>query len=267
MAHLKRYAMPKDWPVARKTETWIVKPRPGPHSMAGSIPLQLILRDMLHVANSAKEARAILNSGAILIDKKVRKDPKFPVGLMNIIEIPTSKQYFRVTVGKNGMKLEKIPGNDAAIKLCRINGKRKMKGGHEQLNLHDGRNIIAGKKSPYRAGDSVAIELPGQKIIRHYPLERGTEAFICAGRNCGAEGKIKGLNPRKGMLEKSTAVIESGGKDIETLIGYIFPGSFRQSRREAHKAEHKTGPKAIAAKTKPKDIAKPSAKKGKRGSK
>ena len=29
MGHLKRYAMPKFWPLPRKGKTWVVKPLPG----------------------------------------------------------------------------------------------------------------------------------------------------------------------------------------------------------------------------------------------
>ncbi len=225
MAHLKRYAMPKEWPLARKRETWVVRPAPGPHALKKCIPLQVILRDILGFAETANEAKGIVKAGKILVDKKPRKEPKFPVGLMDIVEIPESRKQFRVKAGKVGLELEKISGEETNLKLCMITGKSTIRGGLLQLNLHDGRNILAGKKCHYKCGDSILIELPDQKIIRHFSFEKGTPAFITAGRNMGAEGIIKKVNRRKNMLEKGTVVVESHGREIETLIKYVFPGT------------------------------------------
>jgi len=227
MAHLKRYAMPKHIPLPRKTETFIVRAMPGPHKIAWSMPLQVLLRDVLKLAETAAEARIILRAGKVLVDKKPRKEPKFPVGLMDVIEIPELGQQFRIVSGKRGMELEKITGDESKTKLCRILGKTVIKGGVQQLNLSDGRNILAGKKSSYKAGDSVVIGLPGQEILKHYSFEKGTPAFISAGRNIGTAGIIKKAKRKKNMLEKSIVILESGGRDIVTLFDYVFPGDPR----------------------------------------
>ena len=107
-------------------------------------------------------------------------------------------------------------------KLCRIQGKSAGRGGRIQLNLHDGRNILVERKSQYKRGDSILIELPSQKIIRHFSLDKGNRAVIIAGRNTGIEGKIKDIRVKKTMLEKSTVVLESDGREIETLLDYAM---------------------------------------------
>jgi small subunit ribosomal protein S4e len=267
MAHLKRYAMPKAWPLGKKLETFVIRPVPGPHALAQSIPLQIVLRDMLKVAENASEAKMILKEGKVLVDKSVRKEPKFSVGLMDIIDLPDLNQYLRVVPSKKGIELEKISKEDSNVKLCRINSKSVIRGGIQQLNLHDGRNILAGKKSSYKPGDSIIIGLPGQEILKHYSFEKGTPAFINAGRNIGAHGVIKKVKRKKSMLEKSTVLIESNGKEIQTLIEYVFPGDLKAKikhtpKPQASKPAAKTRPAAKKAKPKPAAKPKTGAKKG-----
>lgn len=262
MAHLKRYAMPKAWPLGKKKMTWVIRPVPGPHALAQSIPLQIVLRDILKVAENASEAKAILKGDKVLVDKRVRKEPKFSVGLMDIIDLPDLNQYLRVVPSKKGIELEKISKEDSNVKLCRINKKTVIRGGIQQLNLHDGRSILVGKKSAYKPGDSIVIGLPGQEIIKHYPFEKGTPAFINAGRNIGAHGVIKKVKRKQSMLEKSTVIIESNGKEIETLIEYVFPGDLNA------KIKYKPKPQALKTqelKTKPAVKPKPAAKSKKGG--
>lgn len=225
MAHLKRYTMPKAWPVAVKKETFIVRPCPGPHPRKRCMPLRVILRDVLGIAETASEARQILNSGKVLVDKKVRKDPKFPVGLMDIIEIPDIKKQFRMSINSKGIFVDKINAEEAGKKLCMIIGKKTLRKGAEQLNLHDGRNIRPEKgKTSYRVGDSVEISLGDNKIMKHFKLEKGSPAFIFSGKNMGANGTITKVNIRKSLTETSTVVIKSVHKEIETLRDYIFVG-------------------------------------------
>jgi small subunit ribosomal protein S4e len=221
MTHLKRYSMPVSWPVPRKKETFVVRPDPGPHPMMECLPLRIVLRDMLGYAENAKETRSILSQEKLLVDKRPRKRSRFPVGLMDVIEISQTNDYFRLTVGPKGLGLEKIPKQDAAWKLCKITGKITLKKGVQQLNLHDGRNILV-KKDSYKVGDSIQISLPDQKILKHLKLDKGSHALIVAGRNRGASGRIKEIEERMHMLEKPTVTIETGGKEIKTPREYIF---------------------------------------------
>ncbi len=223
MPHLKRYSIPRFWPMTKKGKIFAVKPIPGPHPKDNCIPLQVMVRDVLGYAENAKEAKKILSEGKLLVDKKVRKDPKFPVGLMDVVEIPEAKQYFRISVNAKGLFLQDIGEKDAGKKLCRINGKSTVKGGLHQLNLHDGRNVPV-KKDVYKVGDSVVISIPDQKVLKHYRFEKGERAMIVAGRNIGVKGKIKDIRERKNMLEKAMVLLESKRGEIQTLRDYILVG-------------------------------------------
>ncbi len=219
--------MPEFWPLAKKAKSYVTTPMPGPHQKYNCIPLKVIVRDSLKFAETSGEARKILNAGKVLVDKKVRKEPRFPVGFMDVLEIPELQLRYRVTINKRGLVLEKIGEEEAGIKLCRITGKSILKGGVQQLNLHDGRNILS--KGSYRIGDSLMIGIPGQKILKHYSLKKGEPALIIAGRNMGVTGRIKDVKERKSMLEKSTVTIETEkGRDIETLKDYVMVGALSE---------------------------------------
>lgn len=224
MAHLKRYSMPDMWPLPKKQKTWVARPIPGPHALKECMPLQVIIRDLLKYAQTAAEAKKIIKSGGILVDKKARKETGFPVGLMDVIEIPESKEVFVVLPEKNGLALKKADSPDR--KLCRIRSRKIVKKGLMQLILHDGRTMIFKTKegSEHKPGDSIVISLPDQKILKHYRLEKGAPAFIFAGKNRGEKGKIKEIKSRKTMLEVSSIILKTDSKEIETLKEYVMVG-------------------------------------------
>lgn len=225
--HLKRYSMPGFWPIGRKVEKFVVTPGPGPHPKNSNIPLLIVLRDVLGFAENAKEARMILNKGDVMIDKKIVKDEKHPVGLMDIIEFPTIKKQFRVIPGTKGMELHEIPAKESSSKLCRVKDKTVIKGGRFQISLHDGRCILVGKDKKYKPGDSVLIEVPSQKIISHFEMKAGVPAVIIAGKNKGASGKIKDAHARDRMQEKNRVVLQTKSGEIETLKEYVLVGEVK----------------------------------------
>jgi small subunit ribosomal protein S4e len=132
MAHLKRYSMPGFWPLARKAESYVTTPMPGPHPKYRCMPLRVIVRDSLKLAESTGEVKSILNAGKVLVDGKARKEPHFPVGFMDVLEVPQLHARYRMVIGRRGLALEKIGEEEAAVKLCRITGKTVLKGGVHQ---------------------------------------------------------------------------------------------------------------------------------------
>ena len=141
--HQKRISAPRSWPIQRKEHYWTVKPRPGAHPANHSIPLLILVRDLLKLADNTKEAKRVLHEGNILVNGKIRKDPKYLVGIFDIISIPKIEKHYRVLTDRKGkLTFTQIKEEDSKTKLCRINNKTIVKGGKVQLNMHDGRNII-----------------------------------------------------------------------------------------------------------------------------
>ena len=66
-SHLKRLAMPRTWPLPRKTTIWVTRPRAGAHSLERCMPLNIVIRDVIGLARSTREVRTILHLSLIHI--------------------------------------------------------------------------------------------------------------------------------------------------------------------------------------------------------
>jgi len=224
MVRLKRLSAPKFWKIPKKEKKWIVTPRPGPHKKFESIPLVIIVRDLLKLADSSKEVNRIIKIKEVLVDGKPRVDKKYPVGLFDVINIPKIDKYYRVVPSRTGLKLIEIPKKEANLKLSRIKNKTMTKGGILQLNLHDGKNILVDKKEEkkvYNTGDSLLIELPSQKIVEHIKMEKETTAILTAGQNMGDIAKIKEIIMTRSR-EPNKVLCTKDQREFEAIIDYVF---------------------------------------------
>lgn len=144
-SHLKRLAAPRFAPVARKQFVWLAKPMPGTHAAQESIALLALVRDVLNLADNAREAKRIIRGGDLLIDGRVVKRERFPIGLMDVVSMPKMGKHYRVVVDDHERAtLKEIPEKSASFKLCKIERKGNVKGNKIQVGLHDGRNLLAG---------------------------------------------------------------------------------------------------------------------------
>ena len=71
--HLKRKPSPRFWPIHRKEHVWVTRPKSGPHSLKRSLPLAMVLRDILNLAKTRKEAKIIISEGKVFIDGIVQR--------------------------------------------------------------------------------------------------------------------------------------------------------------------------------------------------
>lgn len=217
MAHLKRLSAPRSWQIERKVAKWAVKPACGPHGVDEAIPLLNVVRDYLGIADNAREAKKLISGRKILVDGKARRDYKFPCGLMDVITILPTNENYRVLVDSRGvLRIVKIDEEAAKWKLCRIENKTTVRGGKTQLNLHDGRNMIA--SGEYKTGDVLKISIPKQEIIEHIPLAEGYLALIIGGSHIGEIGKIKKLIVTRSPLPN---IVEL--ENFSTIKDYVFP--------------------------------------------
>lgn len=228
--HFKRTLAPKYWSVPRKEAKFTVKTAAGPHSISNSIPLLVILRDNLHFADTAREAKRILNAGEVKVDGVIRKNFKFPVGLMDVLEIPKMKRFYRILPApRRGLILHSIEEDEIGFKLCRIEDKTVIKNGNIQLNLHDGRNLVIYLNNPtnaeediYKTKDALKISVPSQEILEHVKFKEDIYSIVIAGRNLGLVGKISKIEKRFGP-HASTVTLERAGKTFQTELEYAFP--------------------------------------------
>ncbi len=235
---LKRLAAPRHIQVQRKHGKWFINPRPGPHAKDFCLPLGHILRDLLEFAHTSDEARKIIKSSKVLVDGKVIRDHRYPVGLMDVVSIPSISKYYRVIPDrKKGLVLFEVDDKEAQFKLCRIDGKSTQKGGQVQLNLHDGRNILLEIEDPqkpvedvYKTRDSLKISLPSQEILEHLPFKLQNEILIVGGKNIGERGKMENVEKNYGPAASIVSIKNPEGTIVDTALDYTFVVGKRNPR-------------------------------------
>ncbi len=214
--HLKRLVAPRSWSIARKERTWTTKPMPGKHSLKGAIPISTILRDYLNVCDNNREAKIIINDGAVMIDQRIVRKPKTAVGLMDVISIPLMKMHVRTMLDDHGrIRFVPIKATEAKWKLLRVEDKTTVKGGKTQLNLHDGTNFLSEEK--VKTGDVIQVSLPSFKIKKILEFKKGAKTLITGGAHVGSISEIKGLEVTRST--KPNLVIY---KDFQTIKSYSF---------------------------------------------
>lgn len=196
--HLKRMAAPSSWPITRKTSHWVSKPSPGPHGTEESMPLAMVIRDMLKLCDNSREARFIIGSRGVQVDGRIVTDYKFPVGLMDVVTVLKSKESYRMLIDyKSKLHLVRIEENEKGWKLARIDNKKVVKKGTVQLNLHDGRCMLF-PRDQYKTGDVLKLELPSQKVMKSFKLEKGNVALLIGGSHPGSLQTIEDYQVRRG---------------------------------------------------------------------
>ncbi|MBU2561297.1 MAG: 30S ribosomal protein S4e [Nanoarchaeota archaeon] len=214
--HMKRIAAPRTWRINRKESKYITRPKPGPHKLQHGMPLSVVIRELIKFAKTAKDAKQILKTKDVFVDKRKRDDERYPVGLMDIIEFPQLEDYYRMLLdGKGKIAAIKATAKEANTKLSRIESKTKVKGGKTQLNLFDGRNITV-DKDDYKVGDTVQLSLPEQKILDHLKLEKGALLMLIGGKHSGTIAKIEDISKNVITLRSSK------NQKFETLKRHAF---------------------------------------------
>lgn len=229
-ARLKRKPAPKFWPIHRKEDPWVLKPSSGPHNLQNCLPLSLVLRDILGLAETRKEAQTMLHQGKIQVDGRVKQNDDFPIGLMDIISIPDANKYYRILTNHKGLFLSEISKEETGYKLARIDDKMTVTGG-VQLNLHDGSNLlikVADPKNPqediYNTFDILKINVPSKQIAGCLQLKEGNYAIITGGKNIGVKGKIVEIEKTEAKKRKNALVVveDEKGARFQTILDFVF---------------------------------------------
>ena len=220
MSHLKRLKAQKSWPLnKRKGIKFIARPSPGPHKLSESITINLILKGLLGYASTTKEVKLILNQGLVLIDGKIRKDHKFPVGIMDTISIKQTGQNFILLYDENGKyKLHQISKEEIENKPYKIAGKKILKKKQIQLNFNNGNNLIVDKDS-YKVGDTIIMQQ--NKIKRHLKFEKGAFIYLIGGKHVGKTGILEEIKSFAG-LTKDTVTLKTDKGKITTKKDHAF---------------------------------------------
>jgi small subunit ribosomal protein S4e len=212
--HLKRLAVPTSWSITKKTSKYVTRPYPT-RSSDMSMPITVILRDLLKIAKTTKEVKGIINHSYVFINGTRVVDCKQVVGFMDILEIKGEETTYRMLLDSHGkLYMHTIKGEEAKIRPSKIIGKTIIKGKKTQINLIDGYNLLV-EDSDLKVGDSVILEVPGNKIKSKVALEIGATVYMMGGSHVGKIGIVS-------ELEESKIAFKVGNDILRTAKRHAF---------------------------------------------
>ncbi len=210
--HLKRLATPKSWPIKRKGIVFITRPLPGSRKLSLGLPLNVVLKDLLEMATTTKEAGNILRHNTVLVDGRKITNHRFHFCFMDVLNFVDLKKAYRMIITeKNKLAVVEINNKEADKKLVKINDKKITKGKKLLLVLSDGRNALV-DKDEYKTGDSLVVEIPNRKILSTIKLEKGALVFLTGGKHIGVTGTVENIEGKKIFFKIGSEIYETSKK-------------------------------------------------------
>jgi len=224
--HMKSLAAPRTYRIkrSRSGRVFVARPLPGPHRLELSLPLCLVLRDLVKAAETARESKAIIKSGKVMVDGATVHEPKWPVGLMDVISMHGVEEKFRILVNRKGQLVSvKVPETEAVLKPCKVSRKYVSRGGSLRAVFHDGHEIpVQPEIANINIGDSVLLELPSLKVREVARLVVGSIGYCFKGKSSGLYGKIENITRPAFKRPSMVSLRTPGGELITTIKDYVF---------------------------------------------
>jgi small subunit ribosomal protein S4e len=219
--HLKRLNAPRHWMLDKLSGVFAPRPSTGPHKLRECLPLVILLRQRLKYALNKKEAIAILMQRFVTVDNKVRTDPTFPAGFMDVITIEKTKENFRLLYDVKGrFAIQRITPEESKYKLCKVKRREIGAKGIPYIGLHDGRTVRYADPL-IKVNDTVKIDLTTGKIVDFVKFEIGNLVMINGGRNLGRVGVIVSKEKHPGSFD-IVHIKDAIGQQFATRIANVF---------------------------------------------
>ena len=220
---MKRVAAPKQWYLGKLKGVYAVRPSPGPHKIRECLPLTCLLQQRLKYAINTGEARKIVKNreGLIKVDGKIRRDPRYPLGQMDVVTIERTNQHFRILMDTKGRFLpHKIDAKEAGFKLGKVVKKYIGKQKIPYIVTHDGRTI----RFPHpdiQLNDSVKINLAKGEIETVVKFQNGSTVMLIGGNNIGRIGVMESIEKHPGSFDIAH-VKDTRGQKFSTRLANVF---------------------------------------------
>jgi len=219
--HLKRLAAPKAWMLDKLGGVYAPRPSTGPHKMRESLPLVVFLRNRLKYALTKAEVTKIVMQRLVKVDGKVRTDPTYPAGFMDVVEIEKTGENFRLIYDVKGrFTIHRITAEEAKYKLSKVRRVQVGTKGVPSVVTNDGRTI----RYPdplVKVHDTVQVEINTGKILDFVKFEAGNLCMITGGRNLGRVGTVVSRERHPGSFD-IVHVKDSLGHVFATRLNYVF---------------------------------------------
>src|SRR3989344_3550373 len=189
MSHLKRLYAPSKWHIARKDGKFIVRPSPSGHEMGQVLPLLVVMRDVLHHVQTARELRVLFKQKPVLVNGKRQDSEHASIGLLDVLSLPDVDKHYRMTLTPTGkLALISISAEESKMKIAKVIRKNVVTKGKIQATLQDGRTVLV--DNTLNVGDSVLLQLPEGKATKIIELKKGVPIYITKGKASGVQGTV-----------------------------------------------------------------------------
>merc|ERR1712217_939928 len=119
--HQKRLSAPSHWLLDKLSGSYAPKASPGPHKLRDCMPLIVFIRNRLKYALNGREVKQIVMQRLVKVDGKVRTDPTYPAGFMDVISIEKTGENFRLVYDTKGrFTVHRITEEEAGYKLGKV---------------------------------------------------------------------------------------------------------------------------------------------------
>jgi ribosomal protein S4E len=176
---------------------------------------------MLKKSLTVKEAKMICMQKHVKVDGKIRTDPNFPAGFMDIVEIPKAGDQFRLIYDTKGRYvLHRVSDEEKNFKLARVTKVEVSTKKIPFMVTHDGRTI----RYPdplIKENDVVKIDIATGKATDFLKFEAGKLAMITKGRNTGRVGTILHVEKHPGSFD-IVSVRDAAGHSFSTRQENVF---------------------------------------------
>ncbi|PWN96654.1 putative ribosomal protein S4.e, cytosolic [Tilletiopsis washingtonensis] len=219
--HMKRLAAPSSWMLDKLSGTYAPRPAPGPHKLRESLPLIVLLRNRLKYALNGREVNTITAQRLIKVDGKVRTEPTYPTGFMDVVSIEKSGENFRILYDVKGrFVVHRITPEEASFKLLKVRKVQLGAKGVPYIVTHDGRTL----RYPdplIRVNDTVRFDIEQNKMLDFIKFDTGVNVMITGGRNQGRAGTIAGRERHPGGFD-IVHITDALGRAFSTRLSNVF---------------------------------------------
>lgn len=224
---LKRLAASSTYRMPRKHFKWVVSIVPGPHPKEMAFPIGVFLRDVLGIAKNLREVRYILRKSYVKVDHEDVRDYRYPLGLMDVVELVPDKKFYRILPGKKRFleAYEILAKNEWYIKPLLIKNKVMVSGGRIQLTTHDARNFVFKKSSKFfslKPNDAIIYDFTKRKVKDYVKFDVDMLALVYWGSKRGVVGRVREIK-KTHPLKPKVVTLEVDGEVVETTSKYVFP--------------------------------------------
>lgn len=170
---------------------------------------------------TGKETKIICIERNVKVDGKIRTDPNYPAGFMDVVEIPKSNDQFRLVYDTKGRYvLHRISDEEKKFKLCKVKRAELTNKKIPYIVTHDGRTI----RYPdplIKVDDVVKVDIATGQVVDFIKFEIGKLAMITKGRNTGRVGTILHVEKHEGSFDIVT-VRDASGHTFSTRQENVF---------------------------------------------